>query len=156
MRPPLAGNNPAHVADSQRSLPKTRCSQNKRSRRSPKAAVSGSVQTSPALPRLRSEVGPRCWAVAGVAFTGTRASQCAIALTLTTYTGAPSFKRSARDCARRSNQSPNYQRASERKSTGSANWRSAHRQSFPVPSIGKNLAVEPKMARTDMDEQCHR
>jgi len=33
---------------------------------------------------------------------------------------------------------------------------SAHRQSFPVPSIGKNLAVEPKMARTDMDEQCHR
>jgi hypothetical protein len=53
-------------------------------------------------------------------------------------------------------QSRNYQRDFKRKSTGFANWRSAHRQSFPVPSIGKNLAIEPKTARTNMDEQCHR
>ena len=57
----------------------------------------------------------------GVVFAGTRASQCAIALTLTTHTAAPSFERLARDCARRCNQSRNHQRDLKSNSTGSAN-----------------------------------
>jgi hypothetical protein len=47
----------------------------------------------------------------------------------------------------------------ERKSTGSANWKSNRHQSFPVLSAGTNVTVEPpgtaQTVRPNMDAQCH-
>ena len=71
------------------------------------------------------------------------ASLCATALTWTPNTAEQLFKRSGRDYARSSKKSRNSRGALERKSTGSANWKSSHHQSFPVLSAGTNFGVEP-------------
>src|SRR3981189_2070937 len=67
------------------------------------------------------------------------ASLCATALTWTPNTAEQSFKRSGRDYARSCKKSRNPRRALERKSTGSANWKSSRHQSF----AGTNFAIEP-------------
>ena len=55
---------------------------------------------------------------------------------------------------------PAPRRALERKSTGCANWKSSHHQSFQRLSVGPSVAIEPlwiaQTARPNMDEQCHR
>src|SRR6266850_2630313 len=88
------------------------------------------------------------------------ASLCATALTWTPNTAEQLFKRSGRDYARSSKKSRNSRGALERKSTGSANWKSSHHQSFRRLSLGTSVAVEPlwtaQPARPNMDEQCHR
>src|SRR5712664_2853666 len=71
------------------------------------------------------------------------ASLCAIALTWIPSTAEQSFKRSGRDYARSSKKSRNSRGALERKSTGSANWKSSHHQSFRRLSLGTSVAVEP-------------
>jgi hypothetical protein len=88
MRPSLAGTYTAHVADSQRSLPATRCCQYKRSRQIAKAAVSGSNHNCHPRPiRLR---GSTRWADVGLPTTSfltkRRLPQCTTTSTLTTYT----------------------------------------------------------------------
>jgi hypothetical protein len=55
---------------------------------------------------------------------------------------------------------PECRGALERKSTGSANWKSSHHQSFQRLSVGTSVAVEPlwtaQTVGPNMDEQCHR
>jgi len=62
---------------------------------------------------------------------------------------------SARSCRK----SRRLRSALERKSTGSANWKSSHHQSFQRLSVGTTVAIEPlwktRTARPDMDEKCH-
>ena len=56
--------------------------------------------------------------------------------------------------------SRNSRGALERNSTGSANWKSSHHQSFQRQSVGTSVAVEPlwtaQTVGPNMDEQCHR
>ena len=55
---------------------------------------------------------------------------------------------------------PAPRRGLQRKSTGSAKWKSSHHQSFQRLSVGTSVAIEPlwtaQTAWPDMDEQCHR
>ena len=57
-------------------------------------------------------------------------------------------------------QEPECPGALERKSTGSANWKSSHHQSFLRLRVGTSVAVEPlwtaQTVGPNMDEQCHR
>src|SRR5258705_2680371 len=57
-------------------------------------------------------------------------------------------------------ESRNARGALERKSTGSANWKSSHHQSFQRLSVGTSVAVGPlwtaQTVGPNMDEQCHR
>jgi hypothetical protein len=74
------------------------------------------------------------------------------------HTAEQSFKRSGRDCARSRKKSRNARGALERKSTGSANWKSSHHQSFQRLSVGTSVAVEPLLDSTDRTwtSKCHR
>ena len=157
MRPSLAVNYTAHVADSQRFLlqgplfSKEALAQ---------IAKSGGLRFRSELPAVlasgAARGGRQCWRF----LTRTRLRYAQPHRHRIPNTAEQSFKRSGRDYARSCKKSRNPRRALERKSTGSANWKSSHHQSFQRLSVGTSVTIEPlwtaQTARPDMDEQCHR
>ena len=152
MRPSLAGTYTAHVADSQRSLTATRCSQYS-------ARADSQKRRSP-VP-FKSPAGPSCggahterMACRRLVFNETKAPAMHSHIDIDYVHSRANRSRDWRETTRvAETRTGTTGRTLECKSIGSANWRSSHRQSFPMRSIGKN-AVESQMGRPNMDEQC--